>query len=58
MRRRDFTTSASVRPGTALAQLSTCEVWRVAYSTRASVARTKTSTPPQVIECEVSSFGI
>jgi hypothetical protein len=54
MRRRDFVTffarAAAVWPGTALAQLSACKVWRVAYSTRASAARTKRSTPPQVIE--------
>jgi len=54
MRRRDFTTfvarAASVCQGTALAQLSACKVWRVAYPTRASVARTKRSMPRQVIE--------
>jgi hypothetical protein len=54
MRRRDFVTfvarAAAVWPGIALAQQSACKVWRVAYSVRASAARTKTSTPPQVIE--------
>jgi hypothetical protein len=53
-RRRDFATfvarAAAVWPGTALAQLSACKVWRVAYSTRASAAPTKRSTRPQVIE--------
>jgi hypothetical protein len=54
MRRLDFATfiarAAAVWPGTALAQLSACKVWRVAYSARSKRGPYKTSTPPQAIE--------
>ena len=50
MRRPDLSPLLRVWPSTALAQQSACKVWRVAYSTRASAARTKRSTPPQVME--------